>query len=132
MSFLLDTNICSAHLRRPSGLAHRFMQHSGRLFVPTVVLGELYAWAYKRPDPAPLLHLIDDDMLLDLGVLDFDSACARAFGKLRGQMLRQGRAVFEVDLMIASVALTFDLTLVTNNTKHFDRVPGLRCDLKIG
>ena len=31
MSYLLDTNICSAHIRRPAGLAHRFVQYSGRL-----------------------------------------------------------------------------------------------------
>jgi tRNA(fMet)-specific endonuclease VapC len=43
MSFLLDTNICSAQLRRLAGLAHRFMQHMGRLFVPTIVPGTLYA-----------------------------------------------------------------------------------------
>ena len=45
MSYLLDTNICSAHLKRPSGLSHRFIQYGGRLHIPTIVLGELYAWA---------------------------------------------------------------------------------------
>ncbi len=34
MSFLLDTNICSAHFRRPAGLSHQFIQYSGRLFIP--------------------------------------------------------------------------------------------------
>ena len=33
MSFLLDTDTCSAHLKRPSGLMHRFMQHSGGLYI---------------------------------------------------------------------------------------------------
>ena len=51
MSFLLDTNIISEHLKRPSGTFHRFLRHSGRLAVPTIVLGELYAWAYGRPGP---------------------------------------------------------------------------------
>ena len=128
MSFLLDTNICSAHLRRPSGLAHRFMQHTGRLFLPSVVLGELYAWAFKRPDPSPLLHLVDDELLRDVDVLDYDSSCAYEFGNLRGLMLREGVVVFEIDLMIASVALVHDLTLVTNNTKHFRQIPGLRLE----
>lgn len=43
MSYLLDTNICSAHLKRSGGLAHRFIQYGGRLHIPTIVLGELYA-----------------------------------------------------------------------------------------
>jgi tRNA(fMet)-specific endonuclease VapC len=45
MSFLLDTNICSSHIRRPAGLAHRFMQHSSRLWMSSIVLAELYAGA---------------------------------------------------------------------------------------
>ena len=51
MSFLLDTNILSAHLRRPSGLAHRFFQHSGRLYTSSVSLAELYDWVKGRHDP---------------------------------------------------------------------------------
>ncbi|MFN0052904.1 MAG: hypothetical protein ACKV0T_11995 [Planctomycetales bacterium] len=55
MSFLLDTNTLSAHVRRPSGLAHRFFQHSGRLYTASICLGELYVWAYGRPDPTAAL-----------------------------------------------------------------------------
>lgn len=46
MTHLLDTNICSAHMRRPAGLAHRLFQYAGRLAISTVVLAELYAGAY--------------------------------------------------------------------------------------
>ena len=55
MSFLLDTNICSAHLNRPSGLAHRFIQHGGGLFISTVVLGELFAGAQHSTNPLRLI-----------------------------------------------------------------------------
>ena len=50
MTYLLDTNIISAHLRRPAGLQHRFIQHGGRIAVPTIVLAELYAWAFGKAD----------------------------------------------------------------------------------
>lgn len=60
MSHLLDTKICAAHFRRPAGLAHRFIQYGGGLFVPTVVRGELYAGAYRVGNPAPLLQKIAD------------------------------------------------------------------------
>ncbi len=79
MSHLLDSNICAAHFRRPGGLAHRFMQYGGGLFVPTIVLGELYAGAYHVRDPAPLLQKIAD-LVNDVQVLDFDHACAEQFG----------------------------------------------------
>ncbi len=110
MSHLLDSNICSAHFRRPGGLAHRFIQHAGGLFVPTVVLGELYAGAYHLGNPAPLLQKITD-LLADVRVLDFDHECAEQFGKDRGVLLRQGISVPTADLMIAAVALVHNLAI---------------------
>ncbi len=62
------------------------MQYSGRIFIPTVVLGELYAWAFKRTDPTPLLSFVQGDLLRDVLVLDYDSQCAYVFGQLRGAM----------------------------------------------
>lgn len=125
MIFLLDTNICSAHMRRPAQLAHRFIQHVGQLAIPTIVLAELYTGAHKHSNPARLLGLIAD-LLQEVQVLDFDSACAERCGLERGQLLRQGIAVSAVDMMIASVALVHDLTLVTHNTADFQNIPGLQ------
>jgi tRNA(fMet)-specific endonuclease VapC len=45
VNFLIDTDICSAHMRRPAKLAHRFFLHAGRIAVSTVTLAELYAGA---------------------------------------------------------------------------------------
>jgi hypothetical protein len=42
MNYLLDTDTCSAHMRRPAQLAHRFIQHTGGLAIPSIVLAELY------------------------------------------------------------------------------------------
>jgi tRNA(fMet)-specific endonuclease VapC len=127
MTHLLDTNICSAHMRRPGGLAHRFFQHAGGLTISTVVLAELYAGAYKRPNPARLLALIAD-LLRELTILDFDGTCAEEFGKVKGGLKQQGISVPDVDLLIASVALVHDLTLVTHNTADFRNIPNLRLE----
>jgi tRNA(fMet)-specific endonuclease VapC len=126
MTHLLDTNICSAFLKRPGGLAHRMLQHGGGLAVPTIVLAELFTWAHRRADPSVLLRLIEDDFLRDVAVLDFDLSAARRFGQLRSELLVRGISVNPVDLMIAAVALANDLTLVTHNTRHFEPIPGLR------
>lgn len=128
MSFLLDTDTCSFHLKRPSGLIHRFVQHSGRLCLPTIALAELYAWAYRRANPAKLLNAIRSDLLSSVAVLDFDSACAEQFGQVRGALLQQGVHVATPDLMIASVARVHNVILVTHNTADFQNIPGLRLD----
>src|SRR5713226_9708119 len=128
MSFLLDTDVCSAHLKRPAGLMHRFVQYSGRLHIPTIALGELYVWAFHRPDPTRIIQRIEDDLLADVVVLNYDLGCAREFGRVRAQLLPQGIYVPTVDLMIAAVALVHDLTLVTHNSNDFRNIPNLRLD----
>jgi tRNA(fMet)-specific endonuclease VapC len=114
-------------MRRPARLAHRFIQHTGGLTIPTIVLAELYAGAYKHPNPPSLLTLIGD-LLQEVTVLSFDSACAEQFGRVRGTLLQQGISVSRMDLMIASVAQVHNLTLVTHNTTDYQNIPGLRLD----
>jgi len=128
MNFLLDSDTCSAHLKRPAGLAHRIFQYSGGLAVSTIVLAELYTWAYRRANTATIEQWIENDLLPNVTVLDFDADCAKRFGKLRGEMLQSGISVPRMDLMIAAVALTHDLTLVTHNTADYQNIPDLRVD----
>jgi tRNA(fMet)-specific endonuclease VapC len=128
MSFILDTNICSAHLRKPTDLTHKFHQYSGRLFLPSIVLGELYAWAYSRDNPNELLTLIADELLNNLIVLPFDESAATEFGKIRGRLIRQGIKFSFMDLTIGSIALANDLILVTHNTADFRNIPNLRLE----
>lgn len=127
MTHLLDTNICSAHIRNTARLAHRFFQYAGGIAISTVVLAELYGGAYKHANPPKLLALIAD-LLQEVAVIDFDSACAEQFGKVQRGLLQQGITVPVADLMIGSVALVHNLTLVTNNTADFQNIPGLRLD----
>jgi tRNA(fMet)-specific endonuclease VapC len=125
MSFLLDTNICSAHISRPAGLMHRFQQHGGQLYVPTIVFAELYVGACRLANPARLLTAINA-MAADLHIVDFDLACAHGFGDLRATMNRQGTPMSFADGLIAAIAIEHNLTLVTHNTADFIHVPGLR------
>ena len=126
MSFLLDTNIVSYHLKRPRGLTHLFVQYSGRLYVSSIALAELYVWAFGKPDPTAAVAKVELMLREEVSMLSFDEDCARKFGQIREGLMRQGVGVSPVDLLIASVALVYDLTLVTNNTADFLNIPGLR------
>jgi tRNA(fMet)-specific endonuclease VapC len=127
MSFLLDTDTCSYHIRHPSGLAHRFVQHSGRLWLPSPALAELHAWVNILNRPQKLVRAIDE-LLADVQVLLFDEQAAEKFGELRGILKRHGVTAGPIDLMIASIALVHDLTVVTHNTSDFQAIPDLRFD----
>ncbi len=64
----------------------------------------------------------------EVSVVDFDNDCAKELGRVRVELRRQGIEVPTVDLMIASVAVVYDLTLATHNTADFQNIPGLRLD----
>lgn len=124
MSFLIDTDVCSAHLKIPGLLTTRFLQHMGRLHLSAITMSELYDWALRaRSSPNRLLGL--DGLLKDVTVLDVDLTVARKYGELQAAFRDVGRPAPEMDLLIASTALIHNLTLVTHNVAHFQRVPGL-------
>ncbi|CAN5697525.1 type II toxin-antitoxin system VapC family toxin [soil metagenome] len=124
MSYLLDTDTVSAYLRRPGSLSHRFNQYSGRMAVSTMTLAELFAWAYGKPDPSATLEAIRELQTL-LKVLDFEPASSETYGRLRVELRRRGQNVAPPDLIISATALTHGLTVVTHNTAHFAKIPGL-------
>lgn len=127
MSFLLDTDTCSAHLKQKGNLTHRFLQHMGRLHMSVVTLGELYTWALRANAPPQRLQSLAD-LLNDVQVLHVTEVVARKFGEVRAALLDAGQAIPEMDLLIGSTALVHNLTVVTHNTQDYANVPGLSLD----
>ncbi len=124
MSFLIDTDICSAFLKGDRLVWKRFMQYSGRLHVSTVTAGESFTWVLRASaPPARLQGLLD--LLKDVKVLELTLDVAQKFGAVRAQLLDQGLAVPEMDLLIASTALVHGLTVVTHNVTDYASIPGL-------
>lgn len=126
MSFLLDTDICSAHLKA-GALTHRMVQYSGRLSISAITLAELYTWALraKAPPHRPQGVL---DLLNDVVVLDVTLDVARRFGEVQASLLDRGQRAPHMDLLIAATALVHGLTVVTHNQQHFAKIPGLSLD----
>jgi tRNA(fMet)-specific endonuclease VapC len=58
-------------------------------------------------------------------VLGIDEPAADQFGRLKAILRRAGRLIGDIDVFIAGIALRHGLTVVTNNTGHFERIPGL-------
>ena len=125
MSFLIDTDVCSAYLRGPGPLFHRFMQYSGRLNVSAVTLAELYTWTLRR-NSSPRFQAVLNALLNDVQVLEVDHAIARRFGEVRAQLLDQGQSAPPMDMLIAATALVHNLIVVTHNIADFNHVPGLQ------
>ena len=125
MSFLVDTDICSAHLKGNRAVSNRFLQYTGGLHICTVTLGELYTWALRATAPPRRLQALEE-LVGEMTVLDVTHGVARRFGEVRATLLDRGLPPPDLDLLIAATALEHDLTVVTHNTQDFVNVPGVR------
>jgi len=121
---LLDTNIC-VHIinaRPPAGAAALPRLPHG-VGLCSVVAAELACGVAKSGSTRNRQAL--DLCLAPLGILPFDEAALWCCGDLRGDLERQGMPIGAHDALIAAHALSLQASLVTNNLKEFERVPGL-------
>jgi tRNA(fMet)-specific endonuclease VapC len=69
-----------------------------------------------------------DEFLAYMQVLDYPAAASADYGLIRGDLKQRGAIIGANDLLIAAHARHLGLTLVTNNTREFSRVPGLKVE----
>lgn len=126
--FLLDTNILSNVIKRPAGPAAQKIAEVGPAACSTsvIVACELRYGAAKKA--APRLTEKVNALLQQLAVLPLDGAIDQYYAKLRCELERHGQIIGANDQLIAAHALALDLTLVTDNTGEFCRVPDLRVE----
>ncbi len=124
MSFLLDTDTCSAYLKNDQRVVNKVMLHFGGLHVSVVTVGELLTWAQRAKAPPSRLQGVRD-LLQAATIREIDVTVAEKFGELRAGLLDQGITAGEMDLLNASVALIHNLAVVTHNTRDYALVPGL-------
>ena len=129
MAYVLDTDTCiflinrkrgyEAILRRLDGLRY------GEVLLSAITLAELrYGVAksrYRGKNDKAL-----DEFILPLEVLPFDEDATKSYGEIRAALEKAGTPIGSMDLMIAAHAASLDMTLVTNNTRKFSRVSGLK------
>lgn len=128
--YCFDTDILSSVLKRnpPLALIRRLAQIPPRAqFTTSITLGELLYGASKKGSPH-LVERVRDVVQQAQQVLPFDELAAEVYGPLRARLEMMGRPLDEPDLRIASIALSRDLTLVTGNVRHFERIPDLRIE----
>ncbi len=69
--------------------------------------------------------------LLNVDVISIDVEIATLSGRIFGELYRNGNQIGSIDALIAATALQYDLTLVTGNTRHFERVQAFGYPLKL-
>lgn len=127
MTYMLDTNIIIYAINhRPEFVLREFRKHDPKeLCISAVTLAELEygVWNSSRPEQNRLALIT---FLSAIDILPFDTNAAREYGEIRYLLKKSGTIIGANDLMIAAHAKANHLTLVTNNTKEFKRVPDLK------
>ena len=126
MSWLLDTNICVFLIRQKSAIAlSRFQAHPPTdILISSLTVAELRYGADKSARPAKN-HAAVTAFLTPLTVVDFEITAADYYGTIRSDLERRGVPIGPLDTLIAAHAMSLGVTVVTNNTSEFARVPGL-------
>lgn len=124
--YLLDTNILIALFTDKYGVQRQVYEHGlENCFVSELSLGELYVGAFKYNTTKALGQI--DFVKSNFATLPFAGA-AEEFGRIRAALELGGNRLEDMDILLAAIAVSRNLTLVTHNVRHFSRIPGLQVE----
>ena len=123
--FLLVTDTIIYSLKGQETVIRNLRVHADHpMHICVITMMELYFGANRsrqvEPNLAKVRTIEEAFTILPVG-----PECAAVFGKLKSDLQVSGKPLDDFDLIIASVALAHNLTVVTNNEKNFSRIPGL-------
>jgi len=125
VNFLLDTNILVNHLRGKKAIDLFWLEKGSSVSI--ITQAELFYGAYKSNKPKNNLNKIKqmfDDLPIE--IITLNQKIISLYGKIKAGLEKKGKKLDEFDLLIAATSLSEDLKLVTNNIKHFQRIPRLK------
>jgi tRNA(fMet)-specific endonuclease VapC len=126
MRYLVDSDwLIDALASIPAAVEPLDRLSTAGLAISIISCGEIYEGAYLFPDPH--LHLtMFRDFLTSFTTLGLTEDVMNVFARTRAQLRQQGNLIPDLDLLIAATALHHDLTLMTRNLRHFQRIPDLK------
>jgi tRNA(fMet)-specific endonuclease VapC len=131
MRYVLDTTIVSALMRAERGPATRLLRESPTsVLVPQPVVAEV-AYGLARLPRSRRKSDLSERFSVVLAALDraaWTDDVSRHFGDLKAALERAGARVADFDLAVAAHAIAYEARVVTRNTRHFARVPGIACE----
>lgn len=129
MKYLLDTAVCIGFMRNtaPKTIARLHAEPFGEMVLCSLVIHELLAGVERcsRPDTE---RVKVKGFTAKFQSLPFDDAAAIHSSEIRAKLEAQGLPIGANDLLIAGIARSHNLILVTPNVSEFDRVPNLKVE----
>ncbi len=128
MNILFDSDTCIYLLNNKSESVRKQFDSlpPGTAAVSVIVVAELrYGVAKSKAKEKNRIAL--EALLSSMQIVSFDDAAARVYAEIRADLERKGTPIGPLDTLIAAHAVSLGVTLVTNNLREFQRVPGLKC-----
>ena len=127
MNYYPDTNICIYFLKGVSTNINLKLQQANpdNIKIPSIVKAELLFGAEKSNRRKQNIELVSK-FLLPLEIISFDNRAAEVYATVRASLEKKGEVIGPNDLIIASIVLANNGTLVTNNPKEFNRIGKLK------
>lgn len=127
-TYMLDTNICIYAMKSNVAVLRKFSEHGAeKLSVSSLVAAELAFGVEKSQRVAEnkkSLRLFLDSM----NIVAWDESAMWYFAEHRKKLQQAGTPIGEIDLLLASQALAMNAIFVTNNTREFERIEGLKLE----
>lgn len=130
MKYLLDTNICIYIINeKPKNVLRRFERYSVTDFgISSITHAELQYGVEKSENKKTNQYALNE-FLLPLTILPFHGErLITCYGEIRTSLESEGKTIGPLDMLIATHALSLDLTIVSNNVTEFSRILGLKCE----
>ena len=129
MRYMLDTNICIYAIKhKPEQVFLRLQEHDpSEVCISSVTYAEL-VHGVEKSQSIEKNRVALALLLANIEIMDFDSSAAESYGKIRADLEKAGKPIGPLDMMIAGHAKSLGFTVVTNNTKEFMRVSGLKLE----
>ena len=126
--WMLDTDTCAYILREraPQVLERLDQVAREEVVLSTIVCAELRYGAARLKSKK--LAVTIEAWLGLFTVLPWDDAASHAYARIRAGLEAGGKPIGNLDVLIAAHAVACGAVLVTNNTRHFSQVPGLRIE----
>ncbi len=127
--YMLDTDICSYIIReKPIKVFEHFETlKMDQLCISVVTYAELI-YGVEHSSSKKINCSIVDQFVKHLSVIDWNKKAAEHYGSIRAILQANGNVIGAMDMMIAAHARSQKMTIVTNNEKHFKRVPKLQVE----
>lgn len=126
MKYLIDTDWIIDHLNGVEAVTKKLEKFTASGICTSIIsVAELYEGVYGSKDYDESLDTLET-FLEGITVLPIDHEVCKIFGKERNKLRKQGNIIGDLDLLIASICLRYDLILLTNNKKHFEKIDSLK------